>query len=87
MGLKWFKGQVWSKNNRRTIKTRVTLAYTRVDLYAAAYGNEISTRMVHLLSYFASLCIDSCKSDIMSYNWSSPPEWFIYCRILLESVY
>ena len=38
MGLKWFKGQFSSKNNRRTIETRVTWAYTRVGLYAAVYG-------------------------------------------------
>ena len=37
----YLKYQFWSKNNRRTIETRVTWAYTRVGLYVAVYGQVV----------------------------------------------
>ena len=57
MGLKWFKGQFWSKNNMRTIESRVTWAYTRVGLYAAVFHtttqcnksfSEIILKRIHI---------------------------------------
>ena len=50
MGLKWFKGKFWSKNNRRTIETRVTWSYIRVGLYVAVYGMHYG--IIYLLELF-----------------------------------
>ena len=53
LGLKWFKGKFWSKNNRRTIETCVTWAYTRVGLYV--YGISPRTLSGSLLPHLTIL--------------------------------
>ena len=84
LGLKWFKGQFWSKNNRRTIETRVTWAYTRAGLYAAVYGIYIQVYLVNLTlfsyinSFFVYVIAHISYKDLLHSN----TYLLIYCFIL-----